>query len=88
VSFLFANGWIVDLILAALVLEAIVLLVYRAKTGSGIAAVGLLTNLLAGAFLLMALRSALVGQAWYSTAAWLALSLCAHVADLSQRWHR
>jgi hypothetical protein len=86
VSSLFASGWIVDLILAGLVLEAIALLLFRAKTGRGIPAVGLLTNLLAGACLLMALRSSLVGQAWYATATWLAIALFAHVADLAQRW--
>jgi hypothetical protein len=88
VSFLFASGSIVDLILAGLVLEAIALMLYRSKTGAGIPAVGLLTNLLAGACLLMALRSALVGQAWYSTAVWLTIALVAHVADLAQRWHK
>jgi hypothetical protein len=88
VSFLFASGWIVDVILAGLVLEAVALLLYRSQTGRGIPAVGLLTNLLAGACLLMALRSALVGQAWYSTAAWLTIALFAHIADLAQRWRK
>jgi hypothetical protein len=86
VSTHFANGRIVDLILALVVVEAIVLLTYRRLTGHGIPAVGLLTNLLAGAFLLMALRSALIESHWASTAAWLAAALIAHIADLAQRW--
>jgi hypothetical protein len=91
VTALFASGRIVDLILALMVLEAIILLVYRSVTGRGVPAVGLLINLLAGAFLLMALRSALTNATaldapWGDTAAWLALALVAHVADLARRW--
>lgn len=83
---LFTSGRIVDLILAMVVLEALVLLAYKFLTGRGIAAVSLLINLLAGAFLLMALRSALIESYWAWTAAWLAAALFAHVADLAQRW--
>jgi hypothetical protein len=87
-SALFANGRIVDLILALVVIEAVVLLTYRRLSGCGIPAVGLLTNLLAGAFLLMALRSALIASHWAVTAAWLAAALIAHTADLTQRWRK
>jgi hypothetical protein len=83
---LFTSGRIVDLILAMVVLEALVLLTYGFVTGRGIPAVNLLTNLLAGAFLLMALRTALLDSHWSWTAAWLAASFFAHIADLAQRW--
>jgi hypothetical protein len=86
VSSLFANGSVVDLILTAVVLEALALLFYRSKSGRGVPPIALLTNLLAGACLLLALRSALVGQEWHRTAIWLAFALLAHIADLSQRW--
>lgn len=85
-SALFASGQIVDLIVAAMVVEACGLLCYRAVTGRGIVAVALLTNILAGAFLLMALHSALLGYDWFWTAAWLGAALVAHIADLAQRW--
>ncbi len=85
---LFTNGRIVDFILALVILEAAVLLIYRFTTGRGIPAAGLLTNLLAGSFLLLALRSALTESYWTWTASWLAAALAAHVADLSQRWRR
>jgi hypothetical protein len=88
VTALFTSGRIVDLILAMVVLEALVLLAYGYATGRGIPALSLLTNLLAGAFLLMALRSALLQAHWTWTAAWLAAALFAHVADLAQRWRR
>ena len=82
----FTNGRIVDLILAMMALEALGLLVYRHRTGRGIAPAGLLINLLSGACLLMALRCALLTYPWHWTATWLAAALIAHLADLSQRW--
>ena len=82
----FASGRIVDLILVLVVIEAIILLIFRSMTGRGIPAVGLLINLLAGTFLLMALRSALTEMPWALTAAWLSAALVAHVADMALRW--
>jgi hypothetical protein len=86
VTAFFASGRVVDLILALVVIEAIVLLIFRSMTGRGIPAVSLLINLLAGTFLLMALRSALTEMPWASTAAWLSAALVAHVADIALRW--
>lgn len=83
---LFTNGRIVDLILALVVAEAVVLLTYHSITGRGLGAAGLVCNLLAGSFLLLSLRSALVASPWAWTAAWLAAALIAHIADLAQRW--
>jgi uncharacterized membrane protein YjjP (DUF1212 family) len=85
---LFSNGRIVDFILALVIVEAVVLLTYRLVSGRGVPAAGLLTNLLAGSFLLLALRNALTESHWTGTATWLAAALVAHVADLSQRWRR
>ena len=85
-TYLFASGWIVDLILVAMVLESIALLLYRCSTGRGVPVAALWINLLAGGFLLMALRSALLGHSWIWTAGWLAMALAAHIADLAQRW--
>jgi hypothetical protein len=86
VDTLFANGEIVDVILALVVAEAIVLLTFKSLTGRGVPAIGLLINLLAGAFLLMALRNAILGLPWLWTAGWLLAALLAHIADLAQRW--
>jgi hypothetical protein len=78
-----------DLILAAVLLEAAALLVWRRSTGRGLPAASLIANLAAGACLLLALRLALTGGA---AAAWipacLAVALLAHVADLALRWSR
>lgn len=82
----FASGRIVDAILAFMVVEAVLLIAWRARTGRGIAAADLLANLAAGATLLLALRAALAGAAWSWVAAALMAALVAHVADLSRRW--
>jgi hypothetical protein len=82
----FASGFIVNLILLGVAAEAVILIVHHSRTGRGVAPIDLLVNLLAGACLLMAVRSALIQSSWERTAAWLAAALIAHIADLAQRW--
>ena len=66
----------VDLIVALVALEAGALLSWRAVTGRGPAPLPLLSNLLAGAFLLLALRNALGGASNVWIAACLACISC------------
>lgn len=87
-SQLFASGDIVDLILALVAAEALVLAALRRWTGRGPPLGALLGNLLAGACLLLALRAALTGAPWQTTAGWLAAAFVAHLWDLGQRWPR
>jgi len=82
----FATGRIVDCILALMVLELIVLIIVRKKTGRGLTTGKLMVSLAAGAALLLALRAALAGQAWEGVALWLIVALAAHVLDLKLRW--
>jgi hypothetical protein len=83
---LFASGRIVDLILLFMVVEAILLLAYRWRTGRGPVATDLLVTLLAGSTLLLALRAALVGASTPWIGACLLASLVAHLIDLRRRW--
>ena len=83
---LVSSGRIADLILALVVLEGAGLLLLHKLTGLGVPAPQLIPNLAAGATLVLALRSALLGQPWFVTALWLALALLAHGADLIARW--
>lgn len=85
---LFADGRIVDVAIALLLLEALLLLWLRAKHRRGPAPADLLGNLAAGLFLLLALRAALAGAAWTWIAASLTAALAAHVFDLWRRWPR
>ena len=80
-----SSGFI-DLILALVVVEAIALGLWRMKTGSGPAVLSLLCNLLAGAFLLLALRNALAGASALSVAACLFAAFVAHLLDIRSRW--
>ncbi len=82
---LFASGRVVDAILALMLLEGVALWALGRATGRGLAPGAILTNLAAGAALLLALRAALTGAAWYAVAAWLVAGLLAHLADLWRR---
>ena len=85
-EFLFASGRMAALILALTGIEGIALLLYRQRTGRGVAARDLLPMLLAGAGLLAAMWAALAGAAWPLIAAFLLAALLAHLVDLSGRW--
>lgn len=87
-SELFVSGHIVDLILGLVVLEAVAVAIYHRRTGLGVAPADLLSNLLSGVFLLLALRVALVQASWTWTALLLFAALLAHVTDLWRRWKR
>jgi hypothetical protein len=83
---LFATGRIVDLILGLMVLEAAALAAFHRMTGRGVPLASLLTNMAAGACLLVALRAALAGAEWGIVASALAAALMAHLFDLRSRW--
>jgi hypothetical protein len=83
---LLASPALIDLILAFTVLEAIVLAVWRKRSGRGLDLVPLFLMLLPGVFLMLALRAALAGAVWPWLPAALAAALVAHLADLRRRW--
>ena len=82
----FASGRVVDVILALVVLEAAALLAWHRRTGGGVAPRVLLPTLLAGGFLLVAMRLALADAPWPAVGAALLAGLLAHVMDLRGRW--
>ena len=81
-----ASAHIVDLVLAIVGLEIIVIALYLRVTRRGITPAEVLPNLFAGALLLLALRLALSGYPWPWYMACLAAAGIANVADLRQRW--
>ncbi len=85
-SWLFASGHVVDLLLAIIAVEAAWLIAHRRRSGHGVPTDELAATLMAGVFLMMALRSALTGAAWEFTAMFLALSGVAHLVELWRRW--
>jgi len=79
----FASGRIMDLILGVAVLEAVlVLALWRGKRWP------LVSNLLAGFCLMLAVKAALVGADWGWIAACLAGALPAHLSDLFDRFQQ
>lgn len=82
---LFASGHVVDLVLAFVFLEAVFIAVYRGKSGRGVRLREVAASMLAGVFLLLALRCALVAERWPWIATWLLAALIAHLADLTGR---
>ncbi len=81
---LLLNGSVIDWILGLLAAEAISL--YHRATGRGIAFPDLVFTLLAGAWLLLALRGGSAERSAVWTALALAAALLAHLADLGRRW--
>ena len=85
---LIETGRIVDIALAVLVAEIIVILALRRSSGAGVPARSLLINAGAGGSLMLALRAALTDAGWTWVAAFLVAALVFHAADIAQRWQR
>lgn len=82
----FNSGRVADVILAVMIVEALLLLVYRKATGRGMAPADVASMLLAGACVVLALRAALTGSHWPVVASFLIAALAAHLTDLYRRW--
>ena len=78
-NWLFASGHAVDIVLAVLAIEYIVLV-----TVARWRPLDALLRLIPGALMLVALRSALTGEAWRWIALPLLLSFPVHAADLAR----
>jgi hypothetical protein len=85
---LFASGRIVDIILGLIALEAAFFAALRSRSGLALDLTGLLYNSAAGAFLLLALRVALVQGHWIWAALSLLAALAAHALDVWRRLQR
>ena len=83
---LILSGRIVDIMIAFIVVEVVLLLVYERATGRGIAPYSLLVNVGAGGSLMLALRAVFSEADWTVIAACLVASLVFHTLDTLQRW--
>ncbi|MGO9422816.1 hypothetical protein [Roseiarcus sp.] len=77
---------LIDLIIALVTFEALLLVALRAFFGRGPACASSIANCAAGAGLLLALRAAMTDAPFTVIAACLLGALVAHVADLRARW--
>ncbi|MFK7956519.1 MAG: hypothetical protein AB8B96_10510 [Lysobacterales bacterium] len=80
------SGDIVAIMLAVVMVEAVVLVVYWQRSGRGVQPLSLLLNLGAGGSLMVALGATLKGYDWRITASALVISGLFHMADLRRRW--
>jgi hypothetical protein len=85
---LLAAGTLLEWIVALMLVEAVVLLAWRARTGGGVPAAGVLCVLASGICLMLAVRAALTSAGSASVAGWLLAALVAHVTDVLVRWQR
>ncbi len=84
----FAGGHVATLLLGVLAMEAALLLACWRWRGQGVPPASLIAFLASGAFLALALRAALTGQAWFWVALWISAALPAHLAWLVLAWRR
>lgn len=79
-------AWLPDLVLAVLLLEAAALGWLARRGGRGVPFADVVGSLLAGLFLVLALREAVSGTTGWWLAGWLAAAGAAHAFDLRRRW--
>ena len=83
---LLAHGRVLDVILAAMVCEAIGLSLLWRVARRGVAPSVLLWNLGSGMCLLLAMRLALRGAWWWTVSGALVGALVLHLADIRRHW--
>ena len=82
------GGALIDGIIALTLLEVAALLAYHRTTKRGPAPRDYLLNVISGLCLMLALRCALAGSAWYFLSALLVAAGCTHVADIVMRFQQ
>lgn len=79
-STLFGSGRAIDIVLGFVAIEAFLLATWKRWRASEI-----ISALLPGVFLLLAIRAALTGSPWFVVALFITASLPAHLYDLRRR---
>ena len=80
------NAALIDWILALVALEGVAVLGWRAFSGRGPHPLTFVSNLVAAAFVLVALRGSVSGASGAGIAACVFAGILAHVVDLAARW--
>ncbi len=79
------GGRIIDVIFGFMAIECLALLALNRVTQRGLKAIEILSPMLPGICLLLALRSALENESRFILLAWLLAALIAHLGDLKMR---
>ena len=82
----FENGWVIDVALALVGLEVVILWMVFRRRAQGLRLPDLLGQTFAGVLLLLAVRCALTDAPWTWVAGFLAASFPAHLWELRRRY--
>ena len=83
---IFSGTLLIDIVIAVTVIEWVLLSWWHRRTRRGIPMSELRATLLAGLYLMMALRASMVSAPWYVVALLLLAAGLSHAADLWRRW--
>ena len=83
---LYQGPLVVDIAIAFITLESLLLWAFHKFTGRGLALADCVLTILSGACLMLALRCALTPDGWPGMALFLIAAGIAHGADLRARW--
>lgn len=86
ISTLFVGSRIADIVLAVMVVEAVLLLWLSRRPQSSLSAASIISALLPGFFLALALRAALIRAEWFWIALALIGALVTHLIDMRMRF--
>lgn len=84
---IFSGTLLIDIVITVTLVEWGVLSWWRRRTGRGIPMSELRATLLAGLYLMLALRASMTAAPWYVVALLLLAAGLTHAADMWQRWH-
>ena len=83
---IFSGTLLVDIVIAVTVIEWVLLTWWHRRTGRGIPMSELRATLMAGLYLMLALRASMMSAPWYLVALLLLAAGLSHAADLWRRW--
>lgn len=84
---IFSGTLLIDIVIAVTLVEWGVLSWWHRRTGRGIPMSELRATLLAGLYLMLALRASMTAAPWYVVALLLLAAGLTHASDLLRRWH-
>ena len=83
----FSGTLLIDIVISVTLVEWGLLSWWRRRTGRGIPMSELRGTLLAGLYLMLALRASMMAAPWYVVALLLLAAGLSHAADLWRRWN-
>lgn len=83
---IFSGTLLIDIVIAVTVIEWVLLTWWHRRTGRGIPMSELRATLMAGLYMMLALRASMMSAPWYLVALLLLAAGLSHAADLWRRW--